>query len=397
MSRIDGLIAKLCPNGVYYRAIGDSMVSKKVIAGATPKSGVAEYWENGTIPWMSSGEVNKGTIFQTDKLITEAAYNSSSTRMVPAGAVVIALAGQGKTRGTVARTRIELCTNQSLASITVAESMDSDFLFHFLRTQYRQLREVSSGDGTRGGLNLQMIRTYEVPVPPIEVQREVVHILDQFTSLEAELETKLEAELDARQRQYEHYRHEALSFGTHVPLRPLGELARNLDSRRRPVTKSARIPGDVPYYGASGIVDYVSESIFDGDYLLVSEDGANLLARSSPIAFSISGRTWVNNHAHVLEFNTNTERRFVEIYLNSIDLTPFISGAAQPKLNKANLNNIPIPDPSFSEKERIVSELDEFHTVVTDLSINLPAEIAARRQQYEYYCHRLLTFEQAMA
>ena len=74
--------------------------------------------------------------------------------------------------------------------------------------------------------------------------------------------------------------------------------------------------------------------IFDGDFLLISEDGANLVARNTPIAFSISGKSWVNNHAHVLKFNTYAERRFVEYYLNSIDLTPYISGAAQPKLNQ---------------------------------------------------------------
>ena len=174
----------------------------------------------------------------------------------------------------------------------------------------------------------------------------------------------------------------------------MGEIAINLDSQRRPVTKSAREAGEFPYYGASGIVDYVSDYIFDGDYLLVSEDGANLLARSTPIAFSISGKTWVNNHAHVLQFNSYAERRFVEIYLNSIDLSPYVSGAAQPKLNQANLNRIPIPVPSFEEQERIVAILDKFDELVNDLSSGLPAEIKARRQQYEYYRDRLLTFRE---
>lgn len=169
----------------------------------------------------------------------------------------------------------------------------------------------------------------------------------------------------------------------------------NHDARRRPVTKAAREPGAVPYYGASGVVDWVSEYIFDGDYLLVSEDGANLLARSTPIAFSISGKTWVNNHAHVLEFGSYSERRFVEIYLNSMDLAPFISGATQPKLNQANLNRIPIPVPSLAEQERIVETLDSFDALINDLSVGLPGELAARRRQYEYYRDRLLTFEEA--
>lgn len=175
----------------------------------------------------------------------------------------------------------------------------------------------------------------------------------------------------------------------------MGDIAINLDSKRKPVTKSSRQPGNIPYYGASGIVDYVSDYIFDGDYLLISEDGANLLARSTPIAFSISGKSWVNNHAHVLQFNTYAERRFAEFYLNSIDLSPYISGGAQPKLNQANLNRIPIPVPPLEEQSRIVAILDQFDALVNDLSSGLPAEIKARRQQYEHYRNRLLTFREA--
>ena len=105
----------------------------------------------------------------------------------------------------------------------------------------------------------------------------------------------------------------------------------------------------------------------------------------------------MNNHAHVLEFPTYTERRFVEGYLNSIDLAPYISGATQPKLNKANLNKIPVPSPPMAIKDQIVEVLDKFDALVNDLSIGLPAELAARRKQYEYYRDKLLTFEEAPA
>ena len=105
---------------------------------------------------------------------------------------------------------------------------------------------------------------------------------------------------------------EKLLEGVEVEWKTLGELAENLDSKRKPITSGLRDAGDIPYYGASGIVDYVKDYIFDGDFLLVSEDGANLLARSTPIAFSVSGKSWVNNHAHVLKFETYAERRYVE-------------------------------------------------------------------------------------
>ena len=108
-------------------------------SGGTPKTENLEYWENGNIPWMSSGEVNKGNIYETEKKITKEGYNNSSAKMLPKNTVVIALAGQGKTRGTVAITRIELCTNQSICGIIANEKLNSDFLYHYLKTYYLPL------------------------------------------------------------------------------------------------------------------------------------------------------------------------------------------------------------------------------------------------------------------
>ena len=174
----------------------------------------------------------------------------------------------------------------------------------------------------------------------------------------------------------------------------LEDISENCDNKRKPVTSGNRESGEYPYYGASGIVDYVNDYIFDGDYLLVSEDGANLLARNTPIAFSTSGKNWVNNHAHILKFKTYETRKFVEYYLNSIDLTTFISGGAQPKLNQKNLNKIPIPIPSQEKQKDIVAILDRFDTLCNDLTTGLPAEIETRQKQYEYYRDKLLTFKE---
>lgn len=139
----------------------------------------------------------------------------------------------------------------------------------------------------------------------------------------------------------------------------LDELCENLDSKRIPITKSSKKSGNIPYYGASGIVDYVADYIFDEDLLLVSEDGANLLARTYPIAFSITGKTWVNNHAHVLRFKEKITQSFIEYYLNSISLESYVSGMAQPKLNQKSLNSIAIPIPPLPEQKRIVAIADE--------------------------------------
>ena len=274
--------------------------------------------------------------------------------------------------------------------------LNNRYLYHYLLSKVEQIYVVAGGGAQPNLSSNALMAKIKIPIPcpdspekSLEIQAEIVRILDAFTAMTAELT----AELNLRKKQYNHYRDQLLSFEEgEVEWKTLGELAENLDSRRKPITSGLREAGSIPYYGASGIVDYVKDYIFDGDFLLVSEDGANLLARNTPIAFSISGKTWVNNHAHVLKFETYAERRYVEYYLNSIDLTPYISGAAQPKLNKKNLESIRIPNPSPTEKERIVSILDKFDALTSSITEGLPREIELRQQQYEYYRDLLLSF-----
>ncbi len=234
-------------------------------------------------------------------------------------------------------------------------------------------------------IKIDKLASIQIPLPPLPIQQRIVEILDKFTSLVS----SLDSEIALRQKQYEYYRNKLLSFEEgEFEWKTLPEISTNCDRQRKPITGSKRIAGRYPYYGASGIVDYVESYIFDGNYLLISEDGANLLARSTPIAFSIEGKNWVNNHAHVLKFENMDTQRIVELYLNSIDLTPWISGAAQPKLNQDNLNKIPIPIPSLDRQLSIVRTLDTFESLLT----NLKKERELRQKQYEYYREKLLTF-----
>ena len=155
--------------------------------------------------------------------------------------------------------------------------------------------------------------------------------------------------------------------------KPFGKVAENLDSQRVPITSGDRKAGNIPYYGASGIVDYVEGFIFDEELLCVSEDGANLVARTYPIAFPISGKTWVNNHAHVLRFDNPYTQKFIELYLNSIKIDDFITGMAQPKLNRAMLDRIPIPFPDISEQQHIASCLSSLDDLINAQTQKLEA------------------------
>ncbi len=144
----------------------------------------------------------------------------------------------------------------------------------------------------------------------------------------------------------------------------LGEVCEVLDSKRKPVTKSKRISGIYPYYGATGIQDYVDKFIFDGNYLLVGEDGAKW-GTSDKTAYQIHGKCWVNNHAHILKVNDDVANTsFLEYYLVWKDLRPFITGAIVQKLTQAALVSIPIPVPPLETQSRIVSELDLLQSVI---------------------------------
>ena len=153
----------------------------RCVAGATPSTAKPEYWENGTIPWLSSGEVNKGRIYETDTKITQLGYDNASTKMVPAKTVVLAMAGQGRTRGMAAITEIELCTNQSICSIVNNERVNHEYLLSFLKMQYKELRKASTSAEGRGGLNLKIIGAYPIMIPPIQLQ-------NQFAAFTAQID-----------------------------------------------------------------------------------------------------------------------------------------------------------------------------------------------------------------
>ena len=215
------------------------------------------------------------------------------------------------------------------------------------------------------------VRSIEIPLPPLSVQREIVARLErELAAVEKmkkgfeELAETAKAEFKAELKEvFEELKHGGVGIETNgtdgtVETRRLGDVCKNLDSRRVPITKSNREAGKYPYYGASGVVDWVSGYIFDGDYLLVSEDGANLIARSTPIAFSVSGKIWVNNHAHILAFSDLATQRFVEFYFASIKIDDLVTGAAQPKLTQNALNSIEIPFPPLAVQREVVARLD---------------------------------------
>lgn len=159
-------------------------------AGGTPSTQVPKYW-GGPIRWMSSGELNLKAVDEVEGRITEDGLRNSSTKLIPANCVLVGLAGQGKTRGTVAMNLIPLCTNQSIAAIFPNESFIPSYLYYNLDSRYDELRELSAGDGGRGGLNLTIIRSLVIPFPSLAEQTAIAAVLSDMDAEIAAHEAKL--------------------------------------------------------------------------------------------------------------------------------------------------------------------------------------------------------------
>lgn len=363
--RVDNLIQKLCNNNI--KTVTLQQICNKITTGKLDANAMEE---GGQYPFFTCSRKT---------------YKINSYRF---DCEALIIAGNGEVGETKYYKGKFDAYQRTYVLYEFNEEIDVQYLFHYLRGYLKPYVFALSKKGSIPYITLSILKNFPIPLPPLPIQQEIVRILDTFTNLTAELM----AELTARRKQYEYYRDELLTFGEDVDYKTLPEISVNCDRQRKPVTKGKRNSGSYPYYGASGIVDYVSDYIFEGDYLLISEDGANLLARSTPIAFSISGKNWVNNHAHVLKFETDVMRKYVEIYLNSIGLERYISGGAQPKLNQDNLNKIPIPVPENHRIQTIVDILTKFDKLCNDLGAGIPAEVSARQKQYEYYRGKLLRF-----
>ena len=166
------------------------------------------------------------------------------------------------------------------------------------------------------------------------------------------------------------------------PTKPLGDLVDVLDRLRKPITKKNRKAGPYPYYGATGILDHVDGYLFDEPLVLIGEDGAKWEAGANS-AFAIEGKTWVNNHAHVIRpHRDRVWDDWLIYYLNGADLMPFISGMTVPKLNQGRLREIPIPLPPLEEQQRIVAILDEAFEGLARARENAEANLENARELY---------------
>lgn len=262
-------------------------------------------------------------------------------------------------------------------SLWVTDFKGNDPLFVYYLYSSIGIERFSTGSGVPT-LNRNDVHDYQVYIPPtVKEQQAIATVLSDTDRLIQALERKIEKKKFIK---------EGVLQKLLVP-KPdwenclLGEAVEFLDHKRLPIKSGDRsgMKGVYPYYGASGIIDYVNDYIFDEELILLGEDGENILSRNLPLAFKVTGKVWVNNHAHVMKPSNEFDIDFLTAYLESLDYSLLNSGTAQPKLNKKTCHNISILKPSLEEQRSIATILNDIDKELSDLGEKLSKYFSLKR------------------
>ncbi len=383
MSKIEELIEQLCPNGVKYKELGEvckfqrgnSITQKDVTAG--------------NIPVIAGGQ-------------KPSYYHNTPNRT----GETIAVSGSGAYAGFISYWDTPIFMSDSFSVNPVTELIATKYVYYFLKQNQEKIHNTKKGSGVPH-VHGSSIAKFQIPIPPILVQKEIVTILDKFTQLEAELE----AELDARKRQYKYYRNHLFSFkGKKVEWKSLGEVGKFMRGRR--FVKNDIITEGIPciHYGemytyyhiwAEKAKSFLNRTLaaklrvaHPGDIIIVAA-GETIEDLGQGVAWLGDSDVVIHDACFAYSHKQNPKyiSHFLQTELFRSQIKKYVSSGKISSINASGLSKALIPIPSISEQERIVSILDKFDALVHDISVGLPAEIQARRKQYEYYRGRLLDFK----
>lgn len=409
MSRLDELIAELCPDGVEYKEIQELFYLKN---GYTPPKSNPSNYEYGTIPWFRMEDIreNGGILSDAMQKISQSAVKGS---LFPANSIIVATSA---TIGVHALVTVDFLCNQRFTCLSLKDVYNEKICPKFIYYMCFKLDKwclENSNFSSFASIDMSRFRGYKIPVPPLPVQEEIVRILDTFSELTAELT----AELTTRRQQYQYYMNKLLSFDDSVPVVQLSDIfdfknglnkgkeffgrgdyiVKYMDvykhcaltegdlSDRVEVTDSEKYKvsakkGDVFFTRtsesreeigfASVLLDEVEGCVFSGFLIRARQKTQKLLPKYCAYCFK-------------------AESVREQITRNCIFTT-------RASLSGANLGLVKLPVPPLEEQKRIVAILDRFDALCNDLTSGLPAEIEARKKQYEYYRDKLLTFKEAV-
>lgn len=376
MSRLEELIQKLCPDGVEYCQLST------LADISTGSHNTNEELDDGAYPFFVRSQ-------DVRRLNT---YDYDETAIITSGDGV----GVGKIFHYISG---KYALHQRAYRIHIIDDrIMSEFFFHYMKATFFEYIQKTAVNSSVTSVRRPMLNKYPVPVPPLEVQREIVRILDNFTSLTAELQ----AELQARKKQYEYYRDELLKPQEKIPMVTLGEIGR-VRMCKRILKEQTNSIGDVPFYkiGTFGkkADAFITQELFEeykkkysypekGDILISCSGtiGRTIIFDGKPSYFQDSNIVWLEHD------ETKVLNKYL-MYCYSKQPWKISTGGTISRLYNDNILKAKIPAPSLNVQKRLVEVLDNFEKICSDLNIGLPAEIEARQKQYEYYRDALLSFD----
>ena len=397
MSRLDELLEELCPNGVEYKELREIFNLKN---GYTPSKANKEYWEDTDINWFRIEDINtNGRVLSSS--IEKVNKKGVKGKLLPKNTLIISTSA---TIGEYALITEEFLCNQRFSCLIIKKEYKDILSPMFLR-YYAYILSKKCKENIKIGnfpsVDMDKFKKFLIPLPPLEVQNEIVRMLDNFTALTAELT----AELTARKKQYSWYRDYLLKFENKVEIVKLGSIVEVYDgTHQTPDYKTSGIPF-VSVENIDSIYStekYISEEDFEKNYkikpriddVFMTRIGTvgkcAIVTKNIPLAYYVSLALLRPNKNKI---DARYLKYIIESGIGRKELNKRILFTAVPiKINKGDIDKIEIPLPPLEVQKRIVEVLDNFEKICNDLNIGLPAEIEARQKQYEYYRNILLTF-----
>lgn len=436
MSKLQELINKLCPNGVEFKPLGEVFEMRN---GYTPSKNNPDFWEGGTIPWFRMDDIRENGRILSDSIqhITPSAIKGKG--LFEANSFILATTA---TIGEHALIIADSLANQQFTNLKVRKSLSNllvtKFIYYYMFIVDDFCKRNTNVSGF-ASVDMDKLKKMPFPVPPIEVQEEIVRILDSFSDYAAELQ----AELQARKQQYEYYRNLLLTFnpsaygcgtddeqkdgvttwGGHnykIEWKKMGEICKSINTGLNP-RKFFKLntPDANGYYVTireirnGRIIFSEKTDRINNAALKLCNNRSNI--ESGDVLFSGTGTIGQVAVVHESPSNWNIKEGVYAIKPITCIISPFflryllesknikdsimkrVAGGTVQSISMAELKNIVIPIPPLELQEKIVAILDRFETLVNDLTNGLPAEIAAVKDQYEYYRNKLLTFKKLSA
>ena len=382
MSRLDKLIEKLCPDGAEFLTLQECTQKVKNIKWKSYSGNDKKYID------LSSVDRDLHCIMETQNINSDSAP-SRAQQIVQTDDILL-----GTTRPMLKRYCMipetydnEICSTGFCVLRANTEIVLPKWIYHNIATtDFFAYVEQNQKGASYPAISDASVKAFSLPVPPLEVQREIVHILDSFTLLTAELT----AELTARKKQYEFYRNKLLTFDNNVKIVPLADIADIGTGSSN--TNEGLEEGKYPFYVRSQEPLRKNEYEYDETAIITAGDGVGV----GKVFHYVEGKYALHQRAYRIHINTpDVLPRYYFHYMRSaflsyIQKTMFQGSVAS--IRRPMLNQFPVPVPTLDVQKRLVNVLDNFEAICTDLNIGLPAEIEARQKQYEYYRDLLLTF-----